>query len=210
MKKIFIALFLILTGHPALFSQEYGSFYSFSPARNNKIRFFDTLRVAQCYNLDNVSSIGIVQRTWYADMWVSVFKNNQSERTYADFDTVNFSDTTRFYFYRSANPSNGIVIIWESRYTYYSELRAYIFKGGIVRKMGKIDVDLDDIGGSEVHYPISAISIKSAEGTIIFTFKKHLVLRISERFDPEDFYYKWDGAGQLLPVKKGVTGKPVW
>ena len=76
--------------------------------------------------------------------------------------------------------------------------------------MGRIDIDLDDISTDKVHYPVSDIQVEKEGKSVIFSFRKPLVLRISERFSPEHFFYLWNGGNQLLPVKNGIVGKPPW
>jgi hypothetical protein len=208
-KMIFLA-FLLTTGCQALMAQYSRSYSAFTPVKNNNIRKFDTLRVGHCYNLDNTTAIGVIFRYWLVDMCVGVFKNNRNSEVAAAFDTVNVSDSTRLYFYRTSTPSDGVVIIWESKYIFDSELRAYLFRNGNVTNLGKIDVDLDDGEAASIAYPVSKIRIQTDGRRIKFTFTEHLKFRISQPFAPEDFYYFWEGGHQLIPVLKGVIGKPVW
>lgn len=208
-RKFFLLVALMLLFGEPILSQT-RSFISFTPQRNQIIRHYDTLRMGPCYNLDPSTIIGVVWRTWQVDMWVAVFKNNRKDQPVNEFDTVNFSEDTRFYFYRTSNSADGTVIIWESKYDFDSELRAYLFKNGTVRKLGKIDVDLDDISTDKISYPVSAIRIKMEQGDIMFTFDRHLIFRLSERYAPDEFYYVWDGISQLIPVKKGIPGNPLW
>lgn len=204
-------LVLLLTGVSVTLLAQYTRAYSaFTPAKNNSIKRFDTLRVGACYNLDNTTAIGVVFRYWHIDMCIGVFKNNRNSEVAAAFDTVNVSDSTRLYFYRTSNPSDGVVIIWESRYIFDSELRAYLFKNGTVKKMGKIDVDLDDALLTQVSYPISKIRITTDGQQIKFTFSEHLKLRISQPLAPSEFYYYYEGGSQLIPVVKGKVRKPLW
>ncbi|MEI7499031.1 MAG: hypothetical protein WCK84_01180 [Bacteroidota bacterium] len=208
--KLFILLLFFAGGCQVIFAQASRSYSAFNPAKNNAIKRFDTLKVGHCYNLDDVTTIGLIFRYYLGDMWVGAFKNNRNREPVAAFDTVNVSDSTHLYFYRTNNTSDGIVVIWESRYIYDSELRAYMFKDGNLKKMGKIDVDLDDALVTRVSYPVSKIRISTDGRKIKFTFKEHLKLRISQPFAPEDFYYIYEGGNQLIPVKKGKIGKPVW
>ena len=182
----------------------------FSLPRNYNVKRYDTLQVNQCYSLDNNTTIGVIFRYWLVDMCVGVFKNNLNRELAAAFDTVNVTDSTRFYFYRSPIPSDGVIIIWESQYEFDSELRAYLFKNGTVKKMGKIDVDLDNSTIPNVSYPVSKIGIRTDGKKIQFTFKEPLKFRISQPMAPEDFYYMYDGVSQLIPVIKGKAAKPVW
>ena len=206
-----LILVLLMTGESVTLLAQYTRTYSaFTPAKNNSIKRFDTLNVGHCYNLDNTTAIGVVFRYWHIDMCIGVFKNNRNSEVAAAFDTVNVSDSTRLYFYRTQNPSDGVVIIWESRYIFDSELRTYLFKNGIVKKMGKIDVDLDDALLTQVSYPVSKIRITTDGQQIKFTFKEHLKLRISQPLAPSEFYYYYEGGSQLIPVVKGKVRKPLW
>jgi hypothetical protein len=208
--KLFLILLLMTGLSREVMAQYSRSYLPFTPAKNNVIKRFDTLRVGHCYDLDNSTTIGVVFRYWMLDMCAGVFKNNKNSETIAAFDTVNVSDTTRFYFYRTTNPSDGVVIIWESRYIFDSELRAYLFKNGKVVKMGKIDVDLDDALLTQVSYPVSKISITTDGRRVQFNFKAPLKFRISQPFSPGDFYYLYEGGNQLIPIKNGKPGKPLW
>jgi len=208
--KVSILVLLVTMLFQEVRAQYARSYSAFTPLKNNSIKNFDTLRVGHCYNLDNTTEIGVVFRYWHIDMCVGVFKNNRNSEIAAAFDTVNVSDTTRLYFYRTQDPSDGVVIIWESRYIYDSELRAYLFKNGIVKKMGKIDVDLDDALATKVSYPVAKINITTDGKQIKFTFREHLKFRISQPLAPEDFYYFYEGGSQLIPVVKGEIRKPLW
>ena len=210
MCKAIILVLLLSGGGQVLFAQYSRSYSAFTPVKNNTIKRFDTLRVGHCYNLDNTTAIGIIFRYWFMDMCVGVFKNNRNSETAAAFDTVNVSDSTRLYFYRTTNPADGVVIIWESRNLFDSELRAYMFKNGTVSKMGKIDVDLDDALTTMVPYPVARIRITTDGRKIKFNFLEHLKLRISQPLAPEDFYYLWEGGHQLIPIVKGEPRNPLW
>lgn len=208
--KVFLLLLMFTSGFQVIYAQYSRSYMEFTPIQNNIIRKFDTLKVGHCYNLDHTTEIGVVFRYWLVDMCVGVFKNNNNRDIVSAFDTVNVSDSTLFHFYHTTNPSDGIIIIWESRYIFDSELRAYMFKNGKVTKMGKIEVDLDNALVPQVQYPVSKILIKTDGQRIEFTFKEHLKFRISQPFAPEDFYYVYKDGGQLIPVLKGKAGRPVW
>ncbi len=206
-----IVLFLMLTAVcQELTAQYYRNYSSFTPVKNNTIKRFDTLRVGQCYDLDNATAIGVIFRYWLVDMWIGVFKNNRTSEPAAVFDTVNVSDSTRLYFYRTQNPSDGVIIIWESRYIFDSELRAYLFRNGTVKKMGRLDIDLEDAFETNVYYPVSKIKMTTDGKRIIFSFMEPVKFRLRESLDPKDFYYLYDGVGLLTPVVRGKVTIPAW
>ena len=118
MKNTGLTIFLGMILIQAVYCQEVDLYTPFTPQKNNVIQKFDTLNIRECYNLDKSNSIGVVFRYWQVDMWVSLFRDNRSNVTISDFDTINVTDSTRFHFYQTQDPADGIVIIWESRYDY--------------------------------------------------------------------------------------------
>jgi hypothetical protein len=206
---IISGIFLLLCGIAA-YSQGFRKYISVSQAKNLTIKKYDTLPVGICYTLDNSTSIGVVQRKVLADMWVAVFKNNKWDLNTVTCDTMIYTDSTRFHFYHSAFPGDGQIILFESRYSFDSELRLYLFRNGVFTRLGRIDVDLRDPRKTHVHYPVSEIYISSDGKNVRVDFGKPLIHRISEPYDTSEYYLIFDGVSRLLPVINGNVKKPLW
>lgn len=207
---LLVAVLLTAIGISDCFPQYTRNYRRVTPSRNYSITKYDTLQVKQCYQLDNANAIGVVFRYWRVDMWMGVFRNNRTDAPVVEYDTINVTDSTRFHFYQTSNPGDGTVIIWESRYDFYSEMRAYLYKNGELKKLGKIDIDLADATVDKLHYPVSDIAMSTDGHSIKMFFRSPLTVRLSRPADPKNFYYIWDGINQLLPVFNEVIERPLW
>jgi len=196
MKKKAKNLLLFLLGWicwHGVFAQEMRSFTSFNPAKNSAITRFDGFDVDHCHTLDNTTSIGIVHRPLWIDMFLGVFKNSRKDTVTAVFDSLNRTDYPVFlHFYKTNQPADGIIILWEARYIYDAEWRAYWYKNGVVRRLGSFEIDYLCAKCRNVYYPVKAIHISTNGDRVMFKFTKDLVFRVSQRVEANKFLYIYE------------------
>jgi len=191
-KYILVVLLGCICWH-SVSAQEMRPFEPFSAAKNSSITRFDGLDVDHCYTLDNTTSVGIIHRPLWIDMFFGVFKNSRKDTVAAVFDTLNTTEYPIFlHFYKTNRPADGMIILWESRYIYDEEWRAYWYKNGVVHRLGSFEIDYLCAKCRNVYYPVKAIQISTNGDRVVFKFTKDLVFRVSHRVEANKFMYIYE------------------
>jgi hypothetical protein len=181
-------------------AQTMRQFTRFSLPKNPSITRYDTLRVGNAFSLDKNISVGVIYHPSWIYMCLGVFNNARKDAVSAAFDSLNWTDIPdRLYFYKTTDPGDGILVIWQVSYVFYAETRAYLYQHGSFRKIGNIAIDLDCPGCPDIKYPVEAIRIFTSGHKVMFTFTRDLVLRISKPVNAKDFFFLYED-GVLRPV----------